>query len=114
MTQGQAGRDQPPRPESESAPRPDSEARLRSAPITRQEFRVRFDRCFSRVYVYVSRRVSDRETCERIVSEVLTASVDLLVERTDEKRELSWIKALSDRWIALEAASRASTEPVDS
>lgn len=114
MTQGQAGRERPPRQEGDPAPRPDSQARLRSEPITRQEFRVRFDRCFSRVYAYVSRRVSDRETCERIVSEVLTASVDLLVQRTDEKQELSWIKALSDRWIALEAASRASTGPVDS
>jgi hypothetical protein len=114
MTQGQAGRERPPRQEGDPTPRPDSEARRRAAPITRQEFRVRFDRCFSRVYAYVSRRVSDRETCERIVREVLTASVDLLVERTDERRELSWIKALSDRWIALEAESRASAEQVDS
>ena len=111
MTQDYADREQFARPESDPAA---SDARLRTAPVTQQEFCAGFDRCFGRVYVYVRRRVSDREACERIVSQVLTESLDLLVNRSGQRRELSRLKASSDRLIALEAASSASTRPAES
>ena len=77
---------------------------VRTAPVTHEEFSAGFDRCFDRVYAYVYRRVSDRESCERIVGEVLAVNLDLLVERGDEKHELSRLKAASDRLIGLESA----------
>jgi len=92
------------------APSSDGATRLATTPMARREFHARFDHCFRHVYAYVSRRVSDREACERIVSEVLTANLDLLVERTDDWRDLRSIKAFSDRLIELEVAKKESAE----
>lgn len=93
-------------------PRSDSGARLREVPLTRQAFSARFDHFFGRVHAYVSPRVRDQEICERIVREVLIAHIDLLVERTDERRQLCSIKVFSDRLIESEdaRASKASIE----
>jgi hypothetical protein len=73
---------------------------LPTATMTQQEFSAGFDRCFARVWAYVSRRVHDRESCERIVREVLTGNLDLLVHPVGERQELSQLKAASDRLIA--------------
>jgi hypothetical protein len=70
-----------------------------AAAVTEREFSTGFDRCFARVWAYVSRRVHDRESCERIVREVLTGNLDLLVHRVGQRQELSQLKAASDRLI---------------
>ena len=71
---------------------------VRAAPLTREEFSASFDRCFGLVYAYVSRCVSDRASCERIVREVLATNLDVLAEERDEQ-ELGLLKAASDRLI---------------
>jgi len=68
-----------------------------------------FERCFHRVYAYVSKRVSDRELCERIVRKVLTGNVDLLAKRGSERHELSQLKAASDELIRSESAGSRSS-----
>ncbi len=72
--------------------------------VTREEFSAAFDRCLRRVHAYVSRRVDDRRSCQRVVSEVLTENLDLLVDPGDERREFRQLKESSDRLIALESA----------
>jgi hypothetical protein len=99
MTQGHAERERPARPEG--ALEPPSVPLDRTTPVTREGFSGHFDRCFDRVHAYVSRRVKDRESCERIVGEVLAENLDLLVDRGEERRELSRLKASSDRLIGL-------------
>lgn len=69
-----------------------------------EKFDAGFDRSFRRVYAYVSRRVNDRESCQRIVRQVLAANLDLLVNGADGARELSRLKAASDRLIESESA----------
>ncbi len=71
---------------------------VRAAPPSREEFSSNFDRCFGLVYAYVSQRVNDRQSCERIVRAVLAANLDLLAEERDEQ-ELAQLKAASDRLI---------------
>jgi len=44
----------------------------------KEAFLEAFERCFHRVYVYVSRRVKERESVERIVSQILTDNVEIL------------------------------------
>ena len=78
----------------------------RTAPPTREVFSARFDRCFGRVYAYVSRRVNDRESCERIVREVLAANLGVLAYGGDERREVGQLKAASDRLIRSILCSR--------
>lgn len=72
--------------------------------MTRKEFSAAFDRWFARVYAYVSRRVRDATTCERIVSEVLAANLDLLRAGGDERKDIATLKESSDRLLALESA----------
>ncbi len=78
--------------------------------MTGEAFRARFDRCFDRVYAYVNRRVYDRQSCERIVSEVLAENLDVLLDAGDARRGLCLLKASSDRLIALDSARTLSTE----
>jgi hypothetical protein len=80
-----------------------------ATPVTWEEFSADFDRCFNRVYAYVSRRTRDVQSCERIVGQVLEANLDLLAQRGDDRRELRQLKAASDRLIALEAARDLAT-----
>lgn len=84
-----------------------------TAPVTREEFSAAFDRCFARVHAYVSRRVDDAPSCERVVSEVLEANLDLLVDRAGEGREASRLKAASDRLIGVERARSLSTRALE-
>ena len=72
---------------------------------TWEVFSERFDRCFRRVSFYVSRRASDRESLERIVTEVLAENLDLFIAQCDEREELTRLKASADRLLALEAAT---------
>ena len=102
VTQGHADREQ--RSRLEIGPEASSKEAGRAAPLTRADFSSGFDR----VYAYVSRRVSDRKSCERIVSEVLAANLDLLMDRGDERQELSKLKAALDRLIGLESARSLS------
>lgn len=60
----------------------------------------RYDRCRGRVSLYVGRRIHDRGTFERIVSEALQRNVDLLVSKHDELDELRRLRATADRLIA--------------
>jgi hypothetical protein len=111
MSQGHAERKRLVRLASDTKVR--SQARPRLTLLSSQAFCAAFDRCFGRVYGYVSRRVGDRETCERIVRAVMTASLDALVEGADDPRELLRIKRLSDALIASEAAGEGSKRSVD-
>lgn len=93
-TQAPVGREPPGHPAA-------STPRVQGTSVTRREFCVAFERCFDRVYAYVERRVEDRSTCERIVEQVLTARIDLLVDPRDDERDLRRLKDTTDRWIAL-------------
>jgi len=88
-----------------SAPEAGSNVLVPVAPAgPREEFLAAFDRCFSRTHAYVSRRVDDRKSCQRIVSEVLTENLDLLADPGDERRECSQLQASADRLIGVRAA----------
>lgn len=83
-----------------------------TAPMLRATFSEAFERCFGRVYAYVSQRLDDRQGLERIVSEVLAANLDLLIERRGEAQEACRLKASADRLIALESAVRTRSRAV--
>ena len=68
---------------------------------TWEVFSERFDRCFRRVSFYVSRRVNDRESFERIVMEVLAGNLELFIGQCSELEELKRLKASADRLLAL-------------
>jgi hypothetical protein len=72
---------------------------------TFEVFSERFDRCFRRTSFYVSRRVSDRETLERIVTRVLVENLELFNAQCDPLEEVGRLKASADRLLALEAAT---------
>jgi hypothetical protein len=63
-------------------------------------FSENFERAFRRVFLYVSRRVRDREVLERIVNEVLEENLDLLMLQGDAPREVARLRASADRLIA--------------
>jgi hypothetical protein len=115
MSQGHAERRRRARPVGSPPAR--SAPPLHEAPVTREAFTAGFDRCFGPVYVYVSRRVSDRPTCERIVRQLLAANLGLLVGRGDESQSSSQLEAAADRLIEAESASSPSgarSSPSDS
>jgi hypothetical protein len=68
---------------------------------TWEVFSERFDRCFRRVSFYVSRRVNDRESFARIVTEVLAVNLELFIGQCSELEELKRLKASADRLLAL-------------
>ncbi|HME71897.1 MAG TPA: hypothetical protein VKM54_18805 [Myxococcota bacterium] len=63
-------------------------------------FSENFERSFRRVFLYVSRRVNDREILERIVNDVLEENLDLLVVQGNAPREVERLKASADRLVA--------------
>jgi hypothetical protein len=63
-------------------------------------FSENFERSFRRVFLYVSRRVNDREILERIVNDVLEENLDILVAQGDVPREVEQLRASADRLIA--------------
>lgn len=76
--------------------------------ISRTAFLLAFVRSFNRVYSYVSRRIDDRETCERVVKEVLVENRALLIEKGDDRDTACRLKASSDRLIRRETAARVA------
>jgi hypothetical protein len=58
------------------------------------------DRWSDPLYAYVSLSVAGRGTRERIVREVLSENLDLLVGRRQEEMEVSRLQASADRLIA--------------
>jgi hypothetical protein len=62
-------------------------------------FSENFDRSFRRVFLYVSRRVSDRAILERIVNDVLEENLDILVVQGNVPREVERLRASADRLI---------------
>lgn len=76
----------------------------RAAPVTWETFSARFDRYFGHAYAYAGRRVKDQASCEHIVSELLEANLDLLVDRGDEEQDLRRLETALDRLIGLELA----------
>ena len=73
---------------------------LRTIPTTEERFAEGYERWFSRVYAYVSRRVAGQQIRERIVREVLSENLDLLVGRREEALEVTRLKSTADRLIA--------------
>jgi hypothetical protein len=69
-------------------------------------FAARFDRCFGRIAFYVGQRVHDRETFERIVTEVLERNGDLLLVEHNELEELRRLRSTADRLMATSVAGR--------
>ncbi len=59
-----------------------------------------YDRWSDPLYAYVSRSVAGRQVRERIVSEVLSENLDLLVGRREGAAEVSRLTAAADRLIA--------------
>lgn len=53
----------------------------------------RFDRSFARVYAYVSTRVADRSTAERLTRDVLQSSLELLLEEADGRLDVELLRA---------------------
>lgn len=88
---------------------PSPTARSSAFPVSRAEFTRTFDRCFDRVYVYVERRIRDRDLCERVVREVLEANLQVLVDGADDRGSLCALKLSSDERI--EAARAAKSAP---
>jgi len=76
--------------------------------VTREQFSTSFDRSFDRVYSYVRRRVDIEPVCERVVKEVLTTNLDLIVHCVDQKHVACRLKAASDRLIATEAVGASA------
>ena len=55
--------------------------------------------------------MNDSKSCQRVVSEVLSENLELLVDPGDERRECSQLKASSDRLIEMEAAIASPSPP---
>lgn len=77
-----------------------------ATPVTYEAFSDRYDRCFDRVWAYVSNRTGDRTVSEQIVARVLENNLTLLVSRGDSTRrrvaairDLHLLKAACDRLI---------------
>jgi hypothetical protein len=65
-----------------------------------EEFSRRYERCFRRVFHYVSRRVSDWRSVDEIVASVLAENLELLAVEHGETQELTALKLSSDRELA--------------
>ena len=69
-------------------------------PMTSELFADGYERWSDPLYAYVSRSVAGRQVRERIVREVLSENLDLLVGRREEAAEVSRLEASADRLIA--------------
>lgn len=88
-----------------------SPAAVRQAPRARRDFDDRFERCFDRVWAYVSQRTGSRARCERIVDQVLESTLELLVSpgARDESQQMRLLRAASDRLLGEVNGTRAAT-----
>ena len=59
-----------------------------------------YQRWFDPLHAYVSRHIPSRQVRERIVREVLSENLDLLVGRRDKDLEVRRLEAAADRLIA--------------
>ena len=69
-------------------------------PTTAELFAEGYERWFGPLYAYVSRHVAGEPTRERIVREVLSENLDLLVGRRAESLEVNRLEVTADRLIA--------------
>jgi hypothetical protein len=69
-------------------------------PTTAELFAEGYERWSDPLYAYVSKRVAGRQVRERIVREVLSQNLDLLVGRREEMSEASRLMTSADRLIA--------------
>ena len=79
---------------------PTSAALLACTVPTTAELANGYERWFAPIHDYVSRHVAGRMLRERIVREVLSENLDLLVGRRAEALEISRLTASADRLIA--------------
>lgn len=73
---------------------------IRTIPTTADPLANGYRRWLDPLHAYVSRHVPGREVRERIVREVLSENLDLLVGRRDEALEISRLEATANRLIA--------------
>lgn len=77
-----------------------ADAVARSIPSTTELLASGYQRWFAPLHAYVSRHIEARQVRERIVREVLSENLDLLVGRRDAESEISRLKATANRLIA--------------
>ena len=77
-----------------------ADAVVRSIPSTKELLASGYQRWFAPLHAYVSRHIEARQVRERIVREVLSENLDLLVGRRDAPSEISRLKATANRLIA--------------
>ena len=75
-------------------------ATVRSIPSTTELFASGYQRWFAPLHAYVSRHIEARQVRERIVREVLSENLDLLVGRRDAASEIRRLEATANRLIA--------------
>jgi hypothetical protein len=88
---------------SESRPPPPEPAAgpaVAVVPTTAELLAKGYQRWFDPLHAYVSRHVVGRHVQVRIVREVLSENLDLLVGRRDQASEISRLKATANRLIA--------------
>jgi hypothetical protein len=73
---------------------------VRTIPTTAELFAAGYELWSDPLYAYVSKRVAGRQVRERIVREVLSQNLDLLVGRREEMSEASRLMTSADRLIA--------------
>ena len=73
---------------------------VRAVPATAELFAAGYELWSDPLYAYVSKRVAGRQVRERIVREVLSQNLDLLVGRREEMSEASRLMTSADRLIA--------------
>jgi hypothetical protein len=77
-----------------------AETFVRAIPTTAELFQEGYQRWFDPLYAYVSRYVAGRHVRERIVREVLSENLDLLVGRREKGLEVRRLEATANRLIA--------------
>ena len=69
-------------------------------------FEKRFDRSFLRVYAYLSARVSDHETAQRLTREVLTSSLVEILDYDEPELDCALLRNVN-RLLRAETARQA-------
>jgi len=77
-----------------------ADAVARSIPSTTELLATGYQRWLAPLHAYVSRHIEARQVRERIVREVLSENLDLLVGRRDADSEINRLEATANRLIA--------------
>jgi hypothetical protein len=77
-----------------------ADAFVGAIPATPELFTEGYERWSGPLYAYVSRHVAGRQARERIVREILSENLDLLMGRREEASEVHRLTASADRLIA--------------